>query len=76
MGVTREDLPIRVTFSVNHDDFSFIEPDSPLYLRVRLDVGVRLCETLVDFEGVDDVTGEVHTNLPIYLAMRLEGSRF
>jgi hypothetical protein len=62
-----------VTMSVNGNDFFEASTDTPVYIRVRLDKGGKLCDTLVDFQGIDTL-GNAHTNVPVYLAMRVESS--
>jgi hypothetical protein len=61
-----------VTMSVNGNDFFTASTSTPVYIRVRLDKGGKLCQTLVD--ATYTVSGTAHTNYPIYLAMRIEGS--
>lgn len=61
-----------LTMSVNGNDFFDASPDTPVYIRIRLDKGVRLAETLVDVESSPS------RNEPISLAMSLQaldGSR-
>lgn len=62
-----------ITMSVNGNDFFEASTDTPVYIRIRLDKGGKLCDTLVDFAGVDSFGG-LHVNVPIYLAMRIESS--
>jgi hypothetical protein len=61
-----------ITMSVNGDDFFEASTMTPVYIRIRLNQGAALCDTLVDFSGIDSF-GFAHTNVPVYLAMRLEG---
>ncbi len=62
-----------VTMSVNGNDFFEASTDTPVFIRIRLDKGGKLCDTLVDFQGIDSFGGS-HTNVPVYLAMRIESS--
>jgi len=70
-----------VTFSVNGDDYAYITPDAPRFIRIRLDHNARLCQSLVGNSGTltfNETTTEweydaADLNTPIYLAMRLEG---
>jgi hypothetical protein len=57
-----------VTMSVNGDDFFEASTETPVFIRVRLDKGGLLCDTLVDYQNAP-----LHINRPVYLAMRLEG---
>ncbi len=56
-----------VTISVNGNDFSDTSTENPKYLRIRMDKGTRLAETLVDLEGSATLSE------PIDLAMRISG---
>ena len=57
-----------MTFRVEGDDFFEPFQDKPCFIRVKLDKGARLCETLVDIRG----PGKPHR--PLYLAMKVEGN--
>jgi hypothetical protein len=63
-----------ITMSVNGDDFADATTQTPVFIRIRLDKGAKLCQTLVDFVGTD-AFGNPHVNNPIWLAMRLEGNQ-
>jgi hypothetical protein len=57
-----------ITMSVRGDDFFEASTDTPVFIRIRLDKGGKLCQTLVDRNSATT------TNVPIFLAMRYEGS--
>lgn len=59
-----------VEITVDGDDFPFASSATPIFLRLELSHNVTLCETLVDFEGIDS-QGLPHSNRPIYLAGKL-----
>ncbi len=56
-----------VTLNVRGNDLLTASQAQPEYLRIRLELGASLQETLVDVEG------SIAGNMPIYLAARLEG---
>jgi hypothetical protein len=63
-----------ITMSVNGDDFSEASTAQPVFIRVRLDQGATLCQTLVNNRrATGNPNTETH-NIPIYLAMRIESS--
>ncbi|MCB1053230.1 MAG: hypothetical protein H6510_01245 [Acidobacteria bacterium] len=57
-----------ITMSVDGDDFFEASTETPVFIRIRLDKGGRLCSTLVNRNSASTV------NVPIYLAMRYEGT--
>ncbi|MCB1042466.1 MAG: hypothetical protein KDC35_05995 [Acidobacteria bacterium] len=57
-----------ITMTVNGNDFFEASPETPVFIRIRLDKGVRLSETLVDVETA------LSRNDPILLAMSLLAS--
>lgn len=61
-----------ITMSVNGDDFRTASTATPVFIRVRLDRGATLCNTLVSPNYTSG--GATFNNVPIYLAMRLESS--
>jgi len=61
-----------ITMSVNGDDFSEASTAQPVFVRVRLDQGATLCQTLVN--NRNDAPNVLTNNVPIYLAMRIESS--
>ena len=55
----------KITMTINGNDFYEASPDTPVFLRFRLDKNTRLAETLVDVETA------LRRNTPINLAMSL-----
>jgi len=58
-----------ITMSVNGNDFPQASAENPVYVRVKLLGGAKLTQTLVNIDG------PVSSHLPIFLAMRIEGSQ-
>jgi hypothetical protein len=58
-----------ITFSVTGDDFSNASTLEPVYIRLRLDHGAKLCKTLVWANSINPVD---RTELPIFLPMNFE----
>ena len=54
-----------ITMTVNGNDFYEASPETPVFLRFRLDKGTQLAETLVDLETA------LRRSQPVYLAMSL-----
>ena len=56
-----------ITMSVNGNDFHMASTQEPVFIRIRVNKGATLCNTLVSH------IGDVNNNtMPIYLAMRVE----
>jgi hypothetical protein len=58
-----------IRFVVNGDDFANASTAEPVYIRLRLDHGARLCKTLVWANLLNPVD---RTEIPIYLPMSFE----
>ena len=61
-----------VTFTVDNDDFANATTLEPVYIRMTLDHGAVLCDTLVDHDDADTADDE-NAEQSIFMPMRLEG---
>jgi len=57
-----------ITMSASDDAFPNASLNEPVFIKIHLLNGVRLCQTLVEIDAAST------SNLPIYLGMRIEGS--
>lgn len=63
-----------ITMSVNGDDFRTASTSTPVFIRVRLNKGATLCNTLVSPFVLNSNGTDRSINVPVYLAMRVESS--